>query len=71
MAPEQINQGQVVPRTDLYALAIVLYEMAASKQMFSRKEKKDPEKIRPVDESDEPIRRVMKLVIPINACKRF
>ena len=61
MAPEQINQGQVVPRTDLYALAVVLYEMAASKQMFSRKEKKDPEKIRQLMQSDEPIRRVMKL----------
>lgn len=61
MAPEQINQGQVVPRTDLYALAIVLYEMAGSKQMFSRKEKKDPERIRQLMQSDEPIRRVMKL----------
>ena len=61
MAPEQMNQGQVVPRTDLYALAIVLYEMAASKQMFSRKEKKDPERIRQLMKTDEPIRRVMKL----------
>ncbi len=61
MAPEQVNQGNVVSRTDLYALAIVLYEMAASKPMYTRKERKDPNKIRQLMQQDEPIRRVMKL----------
>lgn len=61
MAPEQINQGQVVPRTDLYALATVLYEMAASKPMYTRSEKKNQNKMRQLMQSDEPIRRVMKV----------
>ena len=61
MAPEQVSQGNVVPRTDLYALAIVLYEMATAKPMYNRKEKKDPDKIRLLMQGDEPIRRVMKL----------
>ncbi len=61
MAPEQVNHGQVVPRTDLYALATVLYEMAASKPMYIRSEKKNQSKMRQLMQSDEPIRRVMKL----------
>lgn len=61
MAPEQIQGDNLVPRTDLFALAIVLYEMAASKQMFRSAEKKDFAKLQSLMATDEPIKRVMKL----------
>lgn len=61
MAPEQIKGDNLVPRTDLFALAIVLYEMAASKQMFRSAEKKDFAKMKSLMDSDEPIKRVMRL----------
>jgi serine/threonine-protein kinase len=38
MAPEQIEGGEVDPRTDLYAVGILLFEMIAGRRPFEHEE---------------------------------
>lgn len=57
MAPEQMESDLVSPRTDLFSLAIVLYEMASLKPMFGKKEKTNHREMKRMLKSDEAARR--------------
>jgi serine/threonine protein kinase len=61
MAPEQMENDLVSPRTDLFSLAIVLYEMASLKPMFGKKEKNNHKEMKKMLKGDEAARRANSL----------
>ena len=61
MPLEQANGETLTPRTDLFSVGVLLYEMVSLKPMFSKDEKSNPKKMKQLLESDEPVKRVMAL----------
>ena len=61
MPLEQANGETLTPRTDLFSVGVLLYEMVSLKPMFSKDEKSNPQKMKQLLESDEPVKRVMAL----------
>jgi serine/threonine protein kinase len=57
MAPEQVDNDLVTPRTDLFSVAVLLYEMASLRPMFIKKEKVDNRLMRKFLKGDEAARR--------------
>jgi serine/threonine protein kinase len=58
MSPEQADGEPIGGAADLFGLAAVLYELAASAPLFTEK---DPDKVRPLLASDEAARRAARL----------
>ena len=67
MAPEQMESELVSPRTDVFALAVVLYEMATLSPMFTKKEKSNQNLMGKMLQNDEAARRANSITGPYNA----
>lgn len=75
MAPEQLNGSEVTPRSDLYALGLVLYEIFTGHPPFeagSRKEllEKQAGGPPPMAEADEVVERTIRRCLEVDARRR-
>lgn len=61
MSPEQVLGEPVSPKSDLFSLGIVLYELCSSEPMFTREEKLNKETYISLLKSDIPVKRVSEL----------
>ena len=71
MSPEQVLGEPVSPKSDLFSLGIVLYELCSSEPMFTREEKLDKEKYIALLKSDAPVKRVSELGSEFEHLKRI